>query len=53
MPSSALPAINKADCYRVSCDREVCDPHYVAWALSHGTSFDYAPLVVAELLGSV
>jgi type I restriction enzyme S subunit len=45
VPSSALPAVNKADCYRVSCDREACDPHYVAWALSHGISFDYAPLV--------
>jgi type I restriction enzyme S subunit len=45
VPSSALPAVNKADCYRVSCDRKVCDPHYVAWALSHGTSSDYAPLV--------
>jgi type I restriction enzyme S subunit len=45
VPTSVLPAVNKADCYRVSCDRQVCDPSYLAWALSHGTSFDYAPVV--------
>lgn len=45
VPASILPAVNKADCYRLVPDKSVCVPEYLAWSLSHGVSSDYAPLV--------
>lgn len=45
LPEGLGPAIHKADCYRVTVDSSLCDPEFLALALSFGPARQVAPLL--------